>query len=319
MKGCELIKAHALYESKYGNNFYKLALKVCKRGGSEEKALSIVAFLLYFNQVWYTQNKDGRKAFDDLERHVSNVVELIRATTPILDELEGIPLLEADLDDAFINDSIKILFRRYSEVFGATGASKALHLLLPQLIVMWDGSIRERYGVQHNEEGYLTFLSKAKEDITDFLRGYSEEHNLDMKGAEQEVMEKAGVELTKLIDELNYLIFTRKELPDKKAPDDKIEWIMRIIDEIVQGAFEASEIDWVVRGGHSGMVKASAIKLRSIVESHAKKGNIEGILSYLFNVQGDATGIRVSKILKACGKRTVEDVYDEIVKISKDC
>ncbi len=68
---------------------------------------------------------------------------------------------------------------------------------------------------------------------------------------------------------------------------------------------------------YSGMVTASANKLKRIVEGYAKKGDIEGILNYLLNVQRDDTGIKVSKILKACNKKTVEDVYDEIVRIAR--
>ena len=66
------------------------------------------------------------------------------------------------------------------------------------------------------------------------------------------------------------------------------------------------------------MVTASANKLKRIVEGYARKGDIEGILNYLFNVQRDDTGIRVSKVLKACNKKTVEDVYDEIVGIARE-
>ena len=163
MNYTELFRAHALYESNYGNRFYKLSIKSCQRGCIEEKTVSIVAFLLYFNKVWYTNSEEGKKAFNDLERHVSNVYELIRSTKSTLEELEKYSLTKVDLDDTFINSSIKTLYRRFSEVFGATGASKALHLLLPRLIVMWDDTIRRSYGITRaDDENYLIFFEKSK-------------------------------------------------------------------------------------------------------------------------------------------------------------
>ena len=65
------------------------------------------------------------------------------------------------------------------------------------------------------------------------------------------------------------------------------------------------------------MVRASADKLKRVVEMYAKKGDLEGILKYLQNVLNDPTGKEVYKVLKACGKKTVEDVYNKIVKIAK--
>lgn len=329
MNYTELFKAHALYESNYGNKFYKLSIKSCHRGDIEEKTVSIVAFLVYFNKVWYTNSEEGKKAFNDLERHVSSIYELISSTKSTFDELENYSLTKVNLDDTFVNNSIKTLYRRFSEIFGATGASKALHLLLPRLIVMWDDTIRKNYEVTvADDENYLIFLMKVKGEILDFVREYANENNLDIDDAENAIIEKTGVYLTKLIDELNYLRYTRKELyldtpdiekPTKDEKKDKIEKIMEIINEIVQGAYEASKTDWVAKGNYSDMVTASADKLKRIVEGYAKKGDIEGILEYLFNVQRDDTGIRVSKILKACKKKTVEDVYDEIVRITRNC
>ncbi len=263
MNYTELFRAHALYESNYGNKFYRLSIESCQRGGIEEKTVSIVAFLLYFNKVWYTNSEEGKKAFNDLERHVSSIYELINSTKSILEELENYSLTKVDLDDIFINSSIKTLYRRFSETFGATGASKALHLLLPKLIVMWDDTIRRNYGITRaDDENYLIFLKKVREEILDFVREYANENSLDMDEAEKAIIEKASVYLTKLIDELNYLRYTRKELysdasdVERLTKDDRIERIVKIVDEIVQGAYEASKIDWVVKGkilrhGHS--------------------------------------------------------------------
>jgi len=321
MDYAELIRAHALYESKYGNNFYRIALNVCQRGGIEEKTTAITSFLIYFNKVWYMHSDEGKDAFNNLERHVSDIYEVIKTTAPIIDELKDVSLIDADLDDAFIESSIKTLYKRFLDVFGATGASKALHLLHPKLFVMWDDNIRRSYQIDvPDEDGYLRFLKMAKEEIIEFIKDCAEKNGLSFEDAERFIKEKTGLELTKLLDELNYLRYTRKEFIQRSEPSDadKIAKIVRIINEIVEGAYEASKVDWVVKTNRSGMVKASADKLKRVVEMHAKKGDLEGILKYLQNVLNDPTGKEVYKVLKACGKKTVEDVYDEIVRIARN-
>ena len=318
----ELIKAHALYESKYGNKFYNIALKVCQRGGTDEKTTAVISFLLYFNRVWYTLSDEGKNAFYNLENHVSDIYNLIATTEPISEELKQLILINTDLNDIFIENSIKTLYKRFSEVFGATGASKALHLLNPRLFVMWDENIRRNYHINTPDEyGYLHFLRIVKEELMEFVEDCANKKKLTLDGAQKFIEDKTGMKLTKLIDELNYLKFTRKELSkefEQEIDDsDKIRRILEIIDEIVKGAYEASEEKWVIKTNRSGMVRASADKLKSIIEGYGKKGDLEGILNYLYRVQGDSTGREVHKILKACGKKTVEDVYDEVVKIAK--
>ncbi|RLI77629.1 hypothetical protein DRP05_09555 [Archaeoglobales archaeon] len=282
-----------------------MALKVCQRGDVEEKAVATASFLIYFNNVWYRYSDEGQKAFNDLERHISDIYELLKGTNSVIEELKETSITTVDLSDSFIENSIKTLYRKFSEVFGATGASKALHLLLPNLFVMWDDSIRKNYQVVvPNENEYLNFLKTVKDELVDFIKDCSTKNGLDFEGAEKFIKEKTGVELTKLIDELNYLKFTRKEFAKTEVDkSDKINRILEIINEIVEGAYEASQIEWVVKTKQSGMVVASASKLKKIVEEYAKKGDTENILRYLQNVQGDATGIKVYKILKACGKK----------------
>lgn len=322
MDYAELIRAHALYESKYGNNFYRIALNVCQRGGIEEKTVAIASFLIYFNKVWYIHSDEGKNAFNNLEKHVSDIYEVIKTTAPIIEELKDVSLINANLDDVFIENSIKTLYKRFLNVFGATGASKALHLLQPKLFVMWDDNIRKSYRIDvPDEDGYLRFLKIARKEIAEFVKDCAKKNGLSFEDAEKFIKEKTGlVELTKLFDELNYLRYTRKEFIQEAEPSDadKIAKIVRIINEIVEGAYEASKVDWVVKTNRSGMVKASADKLKRVVEMHAKKRDLEGILKYLQNVLNDPTGKEVYKVLKACGKKTVEDVYDEIVRIARN-
>ncbi len=96
-----LTKAHALYESRYGNKFYRIALNVCQSGGIEEKTTAIASFMVYFNKVWYIYSEEGKKAFGNLEGHISDIYEVIKVTTQIADELGNVSIVDVNLNDIF--------------------------------------------------------------------------------------------------------------------------------------------------------------------------------------------------------------------------
>jgi len=161
-----------------------------------------------------------------------------------------------------------------------------------------------------------------REELATAIEEYAPERKLSVEKAEECIVSSAGVELTKLLDEYNYLKYTRKELGEEAGSTSekagKIKRIVEIIDEIVRGAYEASRVDWVVRTSRSSMVKASADKLKRVVEEYARRGDLEGMIKYLQNAMNDPTGREVCKILRACGKKSLEDVYWKILKIARD-
>lgn len=82
---------------------------------------------------------------------------------------------------------------------GPTAASKILHGVNPQVFMMWDEAIRNGYGYAGNEVGYLKFMIETREIL---LRMASH-------------LREADKSSTKLLDEYNYMKFTRGEdLPD---------------------------------------------------------------------------------------------------------
>ena len=77
---------------------------------------------------------------------------------------------------------------------------------------MWDDSIRKNYQINApDENGYLRFLKMAKEEIAELVKDCAERNGLSLEDAEKFIKDRTGMELTKLLDELNYLKFTRKE------------------------------------------------------------------------------------------------------------
>ena len=112
-----------------------------------------------------------------------------------------------------ISDVIKEIYKRLSEVkgIGSTSASKIMHGVIPELFMMWDENIRSGYGYASNEVGYLRFMREMQR----ILRGVIETYGGSPEELCHEACPDAKKTLTKLLDEFNYMKFTRKEnLPD---------------------------------------------------------------------------------------------------------
>ena len=137
------------------------------------------------------------------------------------DALRGKSLLSLNFDEKVnvegqemkISDVIKEIYKRLSEVkgIGSTSASKIMHGVIPELFMMWDENIRSGYGYASNEVGYLRFMREMQR----ILRGVIETYDGSPEELCHEACPDAKKTLTKLLDEFNYMKFTRKEnLPD---------------------------------------------------------------------------------------------------------
>jgi len=137
------------------------------------------------------------------------------------DALRGKSLLSLNFDEKVnvegqemkISGLIKEIYKRLSEVkgIGSTSASKIMHGVIPELFMMWDENIRSGYGYASNEVGYLRFMREMQR----ILRGVIETYGGSPEELCHEAYPGAKKTLTKLLDEFNYMKFTRKEnLPD---------------------------------------------------------------------------------------------------------
>ena len=289
-----------------------------------------LCFLLCWNRVWYERSDDGRNAWRSLDSHLNEIIGAIRDINRLLSEIEDKSIDEIDFSDTKVRRLIEVAYDRLAPIVGHTGASKVLHLLYPNIFVMWDDGIRTAYNIQTpNPDNYVNFLVKIQEIIKRLISEYASKHGVNESNARQKLIEIFdGYSITKVVDEYNFLKFTKNEkalpliIPTKKEVHDKLTSkltrIKELIDELVSEALEAANIGWVVRTKRSGMVRASALKLQSIVHKYIEKCDINGLMKYLENALADATGREVAKILRACNKKTLEDIYPTIVKIIKD-
>jgi hypothetical protein len=89
---------------------------------------------------------------------------------------------------------------------GPTAASKIMHIINPNLFVMWDKQIAYAYGCEQNAEGYLKFMEIMKKEAHELLESWKHDKSKDKLWQEFHNEERS---ITKIIDEFNWEI-TRK-------------------------------------------------------------------------------------------------------------
>jgi len=122
----------------------------------------IKIFLIQWGMMGRTVNKRDLD-WEQLGKQLRNSKEAFQ-------KLQGKSLLDIDLDDVEVRDNIK---RTYDAVrikyIGATAISKILHLLNPEIYVIWDEDIRKKYKVVESAEGYFDFLKQMKAEVEEAL------------------------------------------------------------------------------------------------------------------------------------------------------
>lgn len=127
-------------------------------------------------------------------------------------------LKDIDLDNAEFGATIKNAFKIFQEkelIFGV-GAAKSLHLLYPDIFVMWDSNIYR--GNRQLSSSYLKFMKNVKNELViPLLSNRSEEkiwedHCSRLNEKIQQFYSKIGFKesLLKMIDEYNYIIAIKK-------------------------------------------------------------------------------------------------------------
>ena len=118
-----------------------------------------------------------------------------------------------DFEEDKISDSITTIYGKLDPLpyLGSpTTISKTLHLLNPEIFVMWDKDIRKEYRktnsrIRDNPEGYLEFLKETQKLIRDALDDRKKVSGKGLDEIEEEIRNKCkNITLAKIIDERNY-------------------------------------------------------------------------------------------------------------------
>ena len=193
----------------------------------------------YFDAINYLKNKDlGKLTNEDINnsitpffrlwmralrvswsspRIVDRICKKINESAPFLNRLKNKELDKIIIDEE-IKTSIKTVFKNIANIsvkldtfkerrLGVVGASKIMHILLPDLIIMWDKDIRYAYDcVSNDEEGdFIKFIEIMKDEAKELL----DCSNKTKKEICRECYPNNEVTLLKLIDEYNFT-FTRQ-------------------------------------------------------------------------------------------------------------
>lgn len=222
LRGCE-----KFHEMEPRDIIYLVARKlILENPNSEYNILAgIEVLLLTWNAVYLQRQPESVKR--SLE---SDILEAYRSTKNDFELLKVEKLESVDLKDLGTVNIIKKIFKSFAgrKSIECTGASKAIHLICPELFMMWDNEIKRNYHRLHPfyrirseslEECYVEFLKTMQEVAKAILskktideirqayydRFYSREPQL-IHVFSREIIES----LPKMLDECNYMKFKQE-------------------------------------------------------------------------------------------------------------
>jgi hypothetical protein len=175
------------------NLFYRAATELIKLAIDGKTSITVAEALALLLQTWNKAHYQYRR-FDD--KHLSELEQLILANQRVLGWFRSRSIATwnagADLP------SLEQLFKSFEIVLGPVGAAKALHLLAPQFLPIWDREIARCYGLTlgrkgSNAERYIRFLEIAKIQCASLSA-------------------VCGTDPLKAVDEYNYCKFTKRWL-----------------------------------------------------------------------------------------------------------
>lgn len=155
------------------------------------------------NRVVGRKNLDWKKLGETL-RSLEKEFELLRDKK----------FLNIDFNDETLSHAIKTIYGKLDPIpyLGSpTTISKILHLLNPEIFVMWDNAIVNFYheidpDVDYSASGYLEFLKLTQKTIIVTLSKFERETEKSLDNIEAELRRKyQNKTTTKLIDEYNWM------------------------------------------------------------------------------------------------------------------
>jgi hypothetical protein len=199
---------------------------VSKNPGNENYVLAGARpFLEIWNRVYLL-----RRPREIRERLGDDILEAFEKTSSYFEKLkkEELKLEKVDLGNFEIAEAIRNIFQIFSEKrsIGSTGASKVIHLIYPELFMMWDNSIRSAYHRIHPSyhrksedvaSCYIEFMKNCKDIAASIssridMKELWKEHLNRLEEKTRRYLQTFPPEtLPKMIDECNYVRWFKKE------------------------------------------------------------------------------------------------------------
>lgn len=147
-----------------------------------------------------------------------NFFNIYKDIFSIIKKFEHTTIINVDLSNE-VKNSISEIFDKIARCskrrrFESTDASKILHAIIPNLFVMWDRNIRKAIIGNKERDGRcyaFEFLPKMQEAAKEYLDDYVKENGGNYESATLQISTMADNHtLAKLIDEYNYVRYTKK-------------------------------------------------------------------------------------------------------------
>ena len=168
-------------------SYYPMFLNMIEKGFETE------AFLFILSTWNFATFRYAMKDFD-----LNGFKQVVKGLKPYFEKFNGESIKDINFEP--YEKEIKHIFDTLSKIKGIqfTGASKLMHLTIPEVFVMWDAYIRKAWGFKKGDsEDYFNFLKKMQQEFKDF--SHKEERTL-----------------AKSIDEYNYVKFTLPALEKQR-------------------------------------------------------------------------------------------------------
>lgn len=142
--------------------------------------------------------------------------ETLRSLEEEFRELRAKKFLAIDFDEQAVSNAVRTIYGKLDlipRLGGPTTISKILHLLNPEIFIMWDYAIREGYKkknsrIRDTAEGYLEFLKEMHKEIVEALKDRQRETGKGLDEIENEVRSKyKNKTLPRIVDEYNYYLY----------------------------------------------------------------------------------------------------------------
>ncbi|MCY4528425.1 MAG: hypothetical protein OXD46_05260 [Chloroflexi bacterium] len=193
---------------------YRDAFTRRRKGDSPDRPSHEEAWiLLSFANGW---NARMRASFEDIH---SSLIKI----EPDLEKLRGKTILDVCLDERIDGNSARFLIKRcfatLKESGGGSavvGPSKILHIINPDLYVMWDTAIIEKYGCGKYIL-YTDFLRKMQSLANQVVCEVMEQDESHSRETAIASLTGCRHTLAKALDEYNYVNFTLPRLQGQKT------------------------------------------------------------------------------------------------------
>lgn len=186
-----------------------------RKGSLTEKDVNIIIEFLKNWKMGRVLGKIRKKVGN--ENFISSNIELAEKTSSLFGLSNNYEFNYEVLNFTELRSLVIELFSDISHLLKSTSASKILHMVNPNLFIMWDEKIRNYWGCEENENGYMNFLIRMNLEYRELINNFAKIEQLSIAEADKNFLQnlnqriERNIPITRWVDIYNWTKFTRKE------------------------------------------------------------------------------------------------------------